>query len=697
MEQPTATEHKNRLSLEKSPYLLQHADNPVDWYPWGEEAFGKARREDKPIFLSIGYSTCHWCHVMEHESFEDPETAQLLNRHFVSIKVDREERPDVDQVYMAAVQSMTGQGGWPLSAFLTPDLKPFFGGTYFPPEDRAGLPAFRTVLEKIADAWQNRRSEIQKAGAEILEHLRRSEFAAETRVPVSRELIEKAYRALSANFDAQYGGFGSAPKFPQATALHLLMRHYVASRRGHALDMVKKTLDEMASSGIYDHIGGGFHRYAVDARWLVPHFEKMLYDNALLARTYAEAYQLTGEQMCARVARETLEYALRDMTSQEGAFHSAEDADSEGEEGRFYTWTQDEIRAILDDQDARLAMLHYGVSKEGNSEGGRSILHVVFPLKGAAREVGIPVPEAEKAIDRIRGALFEARSKRRRPDRDDKVLTAWNGLMISAMAVGFQALGDARFLDAARASARFVLKHLKSDSGLLRRYREGEVAFPAYLDDYAFLIAGLTDLYESDFDPAWLKEALRLNSEMLEKFWDEEEGGFFYSQAGDESLIVRSKEVYDGSLPSANAVAALNLLRLSEFTGDKVLRSRAEQTLRFFRGAMEKAPAAFAGMAAAVDFMLGPPKEIVIAGSADSPDTREMLGAVRRRFYPNKVVALMDRRIPQEARSHILLLVGKRAIRGKATAYVCQDFVCRRPTLEPAELEAALHPGPEGS
>lgn len=670
----------NRLIDEKSPYLLQHAYNPVDWYPWGEEALHAAKEKDRPIFLSIGYSTCHWCHVMERESFENDEIARILNEHFISIKVDREERPDIDEIYMDAVQAMTGSGGWPLSVFLTPELKPFFGGTYFPPEDWNGRPGFKKILLSIADAWENRREEIEKAGRNMITHLQ--EAKGEKKEVWSPATLDAAYEQLSRQFDRTYGGFGNAPKFPRSMTLSFLLRYHRRTGEAFALKMVEQTLGAMAQGGIYDQIGGGFHRYSTDDQWLVPHFEKMLYDNALLAKTYLEAFRVTQKSEYARIAREVLDYVLRDMTDPQGGFYSAEDADSEGIEGLFYLWTPEEIEKVLDQEEAALISRIFDVRPAGNFD-GKTILHLVKPIETIAQEEKISVEKLWKRLEKPRKKLFEAREKRTHPLKDDKVLTAWNGLMISAMSHGYQVLGEERYREAARHSAEFILTHLKNDQGeLLRRYRDGEANLPAHLNDYAFLTQGLLDLYETTLKPRWLKEGMALNEKTLELFWDPKEGGLF-STVPRPDLIVRHKDAYDGATPSGNSVAALNLLRLSEFTGDRKLREKAEAIFNAFGNLLERAPALYPQMMEAIDFAVDTPKEIVIAKGKGE---EELFAVAHQNFVPNKILLLVDETLG------LPIVKGKKAIDGKATAYVCENFTCELPTTDPEVLKKQLLP-----
>ncbi|MBW1674870.1 MAG: thioredoxin domain-containing protein, partial [Deltaproteobacteria bacterium] len=613
----------NRLIHEKSPYLLQHAENPVDWYAWGEEAFQKAKKEDKPIFLSIGYATCHWCHVMAHESFEDEEVAQALNTYFIAIKVDREERPDIDKIYMSVCQAMTGRGGWPLSIFMTHEGKPFFAGTYFPKLSRMGMPGFMDIIKKIAFLWKGDRSQLLEASEKITKHLSSISDSGVSAVALDLETLKKGYKQLEMTFDQIWGGFGTAPKFPTPHHLTFLLRWYKRSGDSKALNMVEKTLDAMRRGGIFDQMGFGFHRYSVDERWLVPHFEKMLYDQALLAMAYIEAYQVTGNVKYAQGAHEIFTYVTRDMTSPHGGFYSAEDADSEGIEGLFYLFTPHEIRKHLGAEQGNLFCRFYNITEKGNFEEGRSILHMPMALQVFAEKEGMDVQKLEKALEDARKKLFAIRKRRIHPQKDDKILTAWNGLMIA---------------DAARMAADFILKNLKTPNGrLLRRYRQGDAAYPGYLDDYAFLIAGLLDLYEATFEVSYLKEAIELNESMVDIFWDKKDGGLYFTGQGNESLITRSKEVYDGALPSGNSVAALNFLRLSRMTGNIQLEQKADQLIRAFSEQAADQPMAFTQLLIALDFMIGPSQEIVVVGDPSLTNTQAMIHAVQRRFLPNKV------------------------------------------------------------
>ncbi|MGD8499506.1 MAG: thioredoxin domain-containing protein [Phycisphaerales bacterium] len=685
-----AHKHTNRLINETSPYLLQHAHNPVDWYPWGTEAFERAQKEDKPIFLSIGYSTCHWCHVMEHESFESEQIAKIMNEHFVSIKVDREQRPDVDQIYMNAVVMMTGSGGWPLSIFLTLEGKPFFGGTYFPPKDIYGRPSFERVLLSIAEAWKNKRRELVNSAGRLSELLQSPSAPAE-KEKLSPEILKTAFDHFRHTFDAVNGGFGAAPKFPQPTNLSMLLCYWHRTAETEALHMVEETLDAMARGGIYDHIGGGFHRYATDARWLVPHFEKMLYDQALLSKVYLQAYQITKKQRYASTAREVFDYVLRDMTDGDGGFYSAEDADSEGEEGTFYLWDPEQIAHILDKDQARLSNARYGITDRGNFEKGKSILHITASTKQLEEEFQKDQATIENALSSARAKLFEERSKRIRPHRDDKVITAWNGLMISSLAYGGTVLDEHKYIEAAKRSAEFMLSTLHKNGRLMRYYRDGQVVEHAFLDDYAFMTMGLLDLYEATFDTKWLVEANKLSEEMIELFADSEQGGFFLAGKDSEKLIALTKPSSDGAIPSGNSVAALALLKLGRLTMSQHFTQQGSRILEAFSAQLAASPAYSSTMLTALNFSLGPTSEIIIAGNTDAADTKQMLKLARSKFLPNAVVLLYDQ---DEADATVYEIVpfmkNQTAIGGKATAYVCENYACKRPVNSIGELEGLL-------
>ncbi|MDR7417888.1 MAG: thioredoxin domain-containing protein [Armatimonadota bacterium] len=673
----------NRLAGESSPYLLQHANNPVDWYPWGDEALRRARQEDKPIFLSIGYAACHWCHVMEHESFEDPDVAAIMNEHFINVKVDREERPDLDQIYMNAVVAMTGHGGWPMSVFLTPQGVPFYGGTYFPPVPRHGMPAFPDLLRTIADAWRTRREEIERSGTGLLEYVRQ-ERARGAPAALSPGTLEAAYRTLERGYDPAHGGWGGAPKFPQPMAIEFLLRTYVRTGDRPALIMATSTLTRMAHGGIYDQLGGGFHRYATDAVWLVPHFEKMLYDNAQLARTYVHAWQVTQNPLFRRVAEETLDYIVREMTDPSGGFYSSQDADSEGIEGKFFVWTLDEIRDVLGDQ-TDLFTEASGVTPRGNFE-GKNVLHVARDPAALAAERGLSADEVERRLAASRQALFARRAQRVRPGLDDKVLVAWNGLAIGAFADAARVFDRDDYRQVARANAGFILREMQTADGrLLRAWRAGRAKLHAYLEDHANLADGLLALYEATFETQWFVEARRLADALLERYRDPA-GGFFDTSDDHETLIVRPKDVQDNATPSGSAMAALVLLRLAALTGEARYREAAEEALRQVQSMAGAYSTAFAHWLSALDFALAAPREIAIVGDPDAPETRALLDVVTKTYRPNQVVAVG----PPAARSPIPLLAGRDQQGGRATAYVCENFACRLPATKPAELTELL-------
>ncbi len=689
--------HTNRLAHETSPYLLQHAQNPVDWHPWDAEAIGKAKAEDKPIFLSIGYSACHWCHVMERESFENEAIAAVLNEHFVSIKVDREERPDLDEIYMAAVHAMTGSGGWPMSVFLTPELKPFYGGTYFPPDERFGRPGFKTLLARIAEAWDTRRSEVTDSAEKLSEHITGILTSTiEQSGSITGDLVANAASDLAKSYDADAGGFGGAPKFPSSPSIQLLLREHARTGDAHLLEMATHTLDRMAQGGMYDQIGGGFARYSVDAEWLVPHFEKMLYDNAQLAEAYIEAWLATGNSYYKRIAQETLDYVLRDLRDPRGGFHSSEDADSEGEEGKFYVWSFDAIAAVLGEDDAKIAAAWYALSKGGNFDSheayhrGMNILHTPRPAIEVAGELGLTPEQFESKRLEINQKLFDARAKRVRPGLDDKVLTSWNALMITAFARGYQALGDERYRLAAAEAADFILRDMTRDGALLHTHRAGESRLPAYLDDYAFLVNALVDVYEADFDPRWLAEADRLAQQMLEKFWDEARAGFYFTSDDHTHLLVRTRASQDGATPSGASVGAYALLRVAKFRDKPEYYDRAQALLEAQYRYLAEAPRAFTKMLIAADFFAYPPKELAIAGPKDAAGTQALLAAARGRFLPNKIVAWYDPAAPNAAETAkaIPLLEGKSLVKGAPAAYVCENFACKQPVTTPEELLA---------
>ena len=677
----------NRLAQEQSPYLLQHRDNPVDWYPWGEEAFAKARAEDKPIFLSIGYSTCHWCHVMEHESFETQSVADALNRDFVSIKVDREERPDVDDIYMRAVQMMTGSGGWPLSLFLTPDARPFYGGTYFPPTSRWGRPGFVEMLGAIAGAWKSRRAELESSAGELLAHLGQDAAAAGGATPAGPDILAASVRSLARQYDAAEGGFGGAPKFPPAMRLEFLLRDFLRTRSASSRAMAETTLAKMAAGGMYDQVGGGFHRYSVDAQWLVPHFEKMLYDNAMLARVYVLAFRAFGTPAYARIARETLDYLLREMTPEGGGFFAAQDADSGGVEGTFYVWNPQSLEETVGAESAPIVAARFGVTPHGNFEEGETVLSVVKSVAELSAEFAKPEAEIEAVLAEARTRLYAARAKRIAPETDEKLLTDWSALAISAFALAARVLGEPRYEAAARDAAERILRSCLREGRLLHREKDGRASIPGFATDYAFLIEALLDLYEATFEPRYFSHALRLQ-EILDEDFSDPPGGYFLSAPAHDGLIVRPKESYDGATPSSNSVAASNLLRLSAFTGDERYARRADAIFAVFGDLLERAPTAFPRLLCALDFRESGPREVALAGRLGESGFEALRGAVFASPGLNRVVAHVD---SAEAVPELAPLTRSRSTRdGKAAAYVCERFACQAPVTEPDELEVLL-------
>ena len=689
----------NRLINETSPYLLQHAYNPVDWYSWAPEAFEKAQQEDKPVFLSIGYSTCHWCHVMAHESFEHPEVARLMNEVFVSIKVDREERPDIDNIYMTVCQMMTGSGGWPLNIIMTPDKRPFFAATYIPREGRFGMIGMLELLPRIKEFWTTQRSEALSLSNRITTTLQRVSQDAPGE-ELDRPTLELAYEQLAKRFDERHAGFGGAPKFPTPHNLLFLLRYWKRTGNEKALDMVEKTLQAMRRGGIYDHLGFGFHRYSTDSQWIVPHFEKMLYDQAMLAMTYTEAYQSTGKEDYGKTAREIFTYVLRDMTAPEGGFYSAEDADSEGEEGKFYLWTLEEIQRVLEGEEVNLAAKVFNIEKDGNFGEGATgkrtsvnILHLRKSLGELASELNLSQQDLQKRLEAIRQKLFAYREKRVHPIKDDKILTDWNGLMVAAFAKGAQVFVEPRYAEAVRRAADFILRNMrKPDGRLLHRYRDGQVGIAANLDDYAFLVWGLIELYEAIFDVSYLEVALELKDDMLKHFWDDDVGGFYLTPDDGESLFVRKKEIHDGAIPSGNSVAMLNLLRLGRMTADFNLEEKAAKIGRAFSENVKRAPLAYPQLMVALDFGVGPSYEVVVAGDSQAADTKAMLKALMTQFMPNKIALL--RPSEQESPDIIHLAEFTRyqsSIEGKATAYVCFNHSCEFPTTDITKMLGLLN------
>ena len=689
----------NRLAHEQSPYLLQHKDNPVDWYPWGEAAFEKARREDKPIFLSIGYATCHWCHVMEHESFEDEEVARLMNEAFVPIKVDREERPDVDSIYMTVCQMMTGQGGWPLTVLMTPEQQPFYAATYLPKHGRFGRIGMMELVPRIEAVWQSEREKVLASADHLTGLLRQANQHRADAGVLEEATIENAYGQLHERFDREHGGFGTAPKFPAPHNLLFLLRYGKRTGEASALRMVEQTLRAMRLGGVYDHVGYGFHRYSTDREWRLPHFEKMLYDQAMLAMAYTEAFQVTGNAAYRETADEVFTYVLRDMTAPEGGFYSAEDADSEGREGAFYVWTSAELRDVLGDEEAALVADVYNVEEEGNFEEeatrektGENVLFLRKPVAEIAREKGLGEAELRERLEAARETLFRHREARVHPGKDDKVLTDWNGLMIAALAKAAAAFQTSGYAEAARRAARFVLEQLRAEDGrLLHRYRNGHAGIAAHLDDYAFLAWGLLELYEATFEPEWLAEAARLAEEMQQRFWDEEHGGFYLTDVHGENLIVRPKEIYDGAIPSGNAAALLVLLRLGRLTGEAHWEAAAAALLRWAAAQVRQHPSGFTALLCGLDFALGPTYEVVVVGERGAADTEAMLRALQTRYLPSKVLLFRPAGEDEPDVAEIAPFVrSQHALDGKATAYVCQNYQCQAPTSDLGEMLAAL-------
>jgi hypothetical protein len=697
----------NRLALEKSPYLLQHAFNPVDWYAWNDEAFEKARREDKPIFLSVGYSTCYWCHVMEREVFEDTAIAALMNEKLVCIKVDREERPDIDRVYMTAVQAITGSGGWPMSVFMTPDRKPFYGGTYIPPKAQYGRPGFPDLVRRIDDLWRNERPKLVESSQQITGMLVAQESSA-AHARLDDAVLHGAYDRYVQSFDSSYGGFNGAPKFPRPVSLNFLFRYYARTGKAPALQMTLTTLRAMANGGMYDHIGGGFHRYSVDAEWRVPHFEKMLYDQAQLVVSYLEAFQASQDGTYAAVARDVLAYTLQNLRSPQGGFYSAEDAESaldpafpgNKEEGAYYLWTGAEIRSQLDKGAADIFEYHYGVEDTGNALhdpmnvfAGKNILYVAHPVEQTAMHFKKSPVEITAILAQARLKLDEERLKRPRPQLDDKIITAWNGLMISAFAKAHQVLKDENYLEAARNAARFVMSKLyNTQTGqLLRRYRDGDARFEGGLQDYAFVVQGLLDLYEASFDLQWLESAVGLTKKQVELFWDPVNGGFFDITGNDPTILLKTKEDYDGAEPTGNSITALNLLRLSQMTDNKEWRSLAERTISIVGNRASAHPEIAPQMLVALEWSLSTPKEIIIAGSRASRDTRTLIDEVHSRFIPDKILLLVDSGIPGDSITRFLPFTSEmKMLDGRATFYLCENYACRLPTSDPSVVAQLL-------
>ena len=677
----------NHLVNEKSPYLIQHVHNPVNWYPWGEKAFKKAINENKPIFLSIGYSTCHWCHVMAHESFEDPEIGRLMNDAFVSIKVDREERPDLDNIYMTVCQLMTGSGGWPLTIIMTPDRKPFFAGTYFAKESDYGRPGLKDLILNVKELWDTKPEEVTSSADTLIDALQKiSETSSGTEL--NANVLDACYGSLSSNFDDIHGGFGSTPKFPAAHNLSFLMRFWKRSEKKRALEMVAETLDSMRSGGVYDQLGFGFHRYSVDQEWLVPHFEKMLYDQATISMAYIEAFQATGEEKYKATALEIFEYVLRDMKSSEGGFYSAEDADSEGVEGKFYVWTKKEIIDVLDDKEGSFASKVFGVTEEGNfqeettgKKTGLNILHLENSIEDMTEIFGVSREDLEKKIEKIRKKLFEHRAKRVHPHKDDKILADWNGLMIASLAKGAQVFGEEKYLKAAGDAADFITNKMRQNKRLMHRFRDGESAIDGHLDDYAFMIHGLLELFEASFNVNYLKSALSLNETLLDHFWDDKNGGFYFTPDDGEKVLVRKKEIYDSAIPSGNSIMMLNLLKIAQLTENEKFKDEALHLEKAFSPTIQKIPTGFTGFLCALDYRIGPSFEIVIAGKIGDSETEKLIEVIRKIFIPNKTFVL---RLEDDEASDLIKIIPslkpKKMENNRATAYVCSEGSCKTPT-----------------
>ena len=678
-----ARQHTNRLIHETSPYLLQHAHNPVDWYAWGDEAFAKAKAEDKPILLSIGYSACHWCHVMERECFENESIARLMNELYVNIKVDREERPDLDEIYMSAVQMLTGRGGWPMTMFLTPERKPFYGGTYFPPEDRGGMPGFPRILMSVNQAYRERPADVEKSVTQILDGLRRMATSVATEKDFSNTIIGECVAKIAQAYDADNGGLGQAPKFPNAGVYELFLRHYHHSKSTRYLEMVTHTLAKMAGGGIYDHLGGGFHRYSVDAKWLVPHFEKMLYDNGQLLRIYALAYKLTQEPLFKSVVEDTASYLLREMLQPEGGFYSTQDADSEGVEGKFFVWSEAEVMRLLGEEDGAIFCRIYDVSESGNFE-EQSILHPILTIDQASKYFRKDVHDIERLIAEAKAKLFSEREKRIKPFRDEKILTAWNGLMLSGLAEAIKISRKPAYIDAVQGTIEFIFTKLFRDGLLLHTYKDGQAKLLGYLDDYAFVAVGLLDCYEALFDPAMLSRVIELSEIMLREFSDEQDGAFYYIGNSHEKLISRAKPIFDASVPSGNAMATQLLLRLYHMTGDERYRRQAEKILRAYYEAMASQPFGFAHLLCALDCYLEKAKEVVVVGELEDERVVDLLGKIHSVYQPNLTIQLARSSEPLENISP--LLRGKGQVGGQPTVYVCHNFTCSAPVTSWPEL-----------
>lgn len=701
--------YTNRLINEKSPYLLQHAHNPVNWYPWCNEAFEKAIKEDKPIFLSIGYSACYWCKVMEDESFSNLEIAEIMNKYFISIKVDREERSDIDNIYMSAVIAMTGSGGWPLTVFITPGKKPFFGGTYFPPEDKWGKLGLKTILNLIAELWDKNRDKILESSQYLTQALKEQVESKDKEViQLNEEVLNKTYLLFLQRFDSRYGGFNGAPKFPSAHSLSFLLRYWKRTGENKALEMVEKTLTEMAKGGIYDHLGSGFHRYSTDIKWQIPHFEKMLYDQALLSKVYLEAYQVTGKEKYGKTAKETFDYILNCLTHPQGGFYSSESAYSpllenpeKEKEGAFYLWSRDEIIKILEKEQGEIFCYHFGVEANGNffedhfgEFNNKNVLYISHTLEETAKKFNKKLEDLKLILEKAKSKLYRIRSQRPKPHLDDKILTNWNGLMISSLAFGSRVLDETRYIKAAEKAAQFILKNLKKeDCKLFHRFRDEEAGIRGNIEDYAFFIYGLIDLYEATFNIDYLKEAKDLAKEMLNSFWDRQEEGLFFSADDAESIIFRQKESYDGALPSGNSIAALDLLRLGRLTMERDFEEKAEAILKAFSKDISRMPIAYSQMIIALDFLLGKSKEIIIAGEMETEETQKMLEIVYKKFIPNKVVSFLpkDEKKAECVVNLIPFIKEHLPLEGKNSVYICENYSCKFPITDIKKLEEFLN------
>jgi uncharacterized protein YyaL (SSP411 family) len=680
--------YTNHLVNEKSPYLIQHVHNPVDWHPWNDKAFKKAKNKNKPIFLSIGYSTCHWCHVMAHESFEDPEIGRLMNDTFVSIKVDREERPDLDNIYMTVCQLMTGSGGWPLTIIMTPDKKPFFAGTYFAKESGYGRPGLKDLILNVKELWNTKPEEVTASADTLINALQKISDTSSGE-ELNPNVLDNCYDTLSDNFDGIHGGFGSSPKFPAAHNLLFLMRYWKRSKKKRALDMVTETLDSMRNGGVYDQLGFGFHRYSVDQKWLVPHFEKMLYDQAMISAAYTEAFQVTGDEKYKNIAFEIFEYILRDMKSEEGGFYSAEDADSEGVEGKFYVWTKKELFDILGEEDGKFASKVFGVTEEGNfqeeatgQKTRMNILHLENSIDDMAETFDVSVEDLEMKLEKIRKKLFEHREKRIHPHKDDKILTDWNGLMIAALTKGAQVFGEEKYLKAAMDAADFIANKMHDNNRLMHRFREGESAIDGHLDDYAFMIHGLLELFEVSFNVNYLKFALSLNETLFDHFWDGKNGGFYFTPDDGEEVLVRKKEIHDSAIPSGNSIMFLNLLKIAQLTENEEFKNKALLLEKAFSQTIQQIPTGFTGFLCALDFRIGPSYEIVIAGNKGDPKTETLNDAIQINFIPNKTLVLHSDDEASELVKIIPALELKKMENDKTTAYVCSEGACKSPTSD---------------